>query len=262
MIKTWSNDMNEGTTITFLGVSCCIPNVGLDSACFLINGRHLVDTGWGSLDRMRRYGFEPLDLESIIFTHLHHDHYLGLPHLLFYLGLRRRPAEKPIKIIGPSQDVEKVAILADEFLQISRYPELKIEREIIGLNSGGEYSIDGMKLTAFEVKHSSSVSSPIQALAYKLVDEKAGVTLVFTGDTHFYPPVADFARGSALLIHDGVHTPPAEAAEIARRAGVGKLALIHFDCEKTDEVLAGARGVFPMTFAPKEGETIRLTRGV
>ncbi|OHE77176.1 MAG: hypothetical protein A2107_10855 [Verrucomicrobia bacterium GWF2_62_7] len=66
--------------ITIIGDSSCIPDLRREVACFLINGKHLVDTGWCAALRMREYGFDPLALESIILTHFHQDHYIGLPH--------------------------------------------------------------------------------------------------------------------------------------------------------------------------------------
>ena len=74
--------------ITFLGTSSCIPDIGSETASFVVNGIHLIDTGWYTALGMRQYGLDPLALESIILTHLHQDHYLGLAGLLFTIGLR------------------------------------------------------------------------------------------------------------------------------------------------------------------------------
>src|SRR5690606_27377855 len=81
--------------ITIIGQSTCIPDHEHEAACALIDGKHLVDTGWCSAQVMRAYGFDPLALESILLTHLHQDHYLGLPALLFYHGLRGQGDPSP-----------------------------------------------------------------------------------------------------------------------------------------------------------------------
>lgn len=248
------------TTITFLGISSCIPDAGHETACFLINGRHMVDTGWMGVLRMREYGFDPLNLETIIFTHMHHDHYIGLPHILFYLGLKQnaQPRTKPLKIIGPADDIKRVVELSFNLLQIHHYPELHMECEIVGLNADERYVADEFELTTFAAKHASGKGKPIQALVYKFTDTRNGVQFAFTGDTHHHPPIADFVRGVPLLIHDAAHTSPADAAEIARRAKVGKLVLIHLSEEKATEALVAAQAVFPNTFLPREGETLTL----
>jgi len=86
----------------------------------LINGKHLVDTGWCAALKMREYGFDPLALESIILTHFHQDHYLGLPQLLFFVGLRKRPGLL-LNIAGPSENLQRVVEAADAFLQVPRF---------------------------------------------------------------------------------------------------------------------------------------------
>src|SRR5579871_6483509 len=113
------------STVTFLGTSAVVPGAGHDTASFLINGKYLVDTGWYAAIKMRSYGFDPMQLEYLVLTHCHHDHYLGLPQLLFYLRMRRRerPDRPPLKIVGPAEDLERVVMLARQFLQPDRFPD-------------------------------------------------------------------------------------------------------------------------------------------
>jgi len=56
---------------------------------------------------MRQYGFDPLALESIILTHFHQDHYIGLPQLLFYIGLKKRSGP-PLAVIGPNEHLKQI----------------------------------------------------------------------------------------------------------------------------------------------------------
>ena len=72
-----------------------------------------------------------------------------------------------------------------------------------------------------------------------------------TPPTEPSPAVARLAAGADLLIHEATggrdgHSTPAQAAEVAREAGVSRLALIHFpvDGRNLDEWLAQAAG-FP-----------------
>ena len=78
------------TAVTFLGTEAVVPEGGGDTASFVINGKYLVDTGWYAAIKMNCYGLDPLRLEYLFLTHCHHDHYIGLPHLLFYFAMRRR----------------------------------------------------------------------------------------------------------------------------------------------------------------------------
>jgi ribonuclease Z len=246
-----------GMNVTILGDSSCTPDVGREAACFLINGKHLVDTGWCAVLKMRQYGFDPLALESILFTHFHQDHYLGLPQLLFYVGLNKRHGP-PLRIVGPSERLERVVRAAVEFLQVYRFPELAVNRELVPLTAGDKCELPGLHLETSAARHVSGENRLEQALVYKVTDPANGVCLAFTGDTHVHPPIAEFVKGVPLLIHDGVHTPPKEAAGIARRAGVGRLVLIHYSQNRAARILAEARAVFPNTELAKEGSTLEI----
>src|SRR5688500_10866328 len=96
------------TRLTFLGAAAAVPGAGEDTACFLINGKLLFDCGWYGALKMQQYGYSALDVETLFFTHCHHDHYMGLPALLFFRGMRSSNAGKvlsPLNIVGPPDDL-------------------------------------------------------------------------------------------------------------------------------------------------------------
>ncbi len=243
--------------VTILGDSSCIPDLGHETACFLINGKHLVDAGWCAALKMRQYGFDPLALESIILTHFHQDHYLGLPQLLFYIGLKKRPGP-PLSIIGPSEHLERVVRAAAEFLQIDRFPELAVNYKLVPLAAGDRFELPGLRCDTFAARHVSGTNQPEQALAYKIADQAGGARLAFTGDTHYHPALAEFVKDVPLLIHDGAHTQPKDAADIAKRAGAGRLVLIHYPQKRASTILAEAKAVFPNTELAQEGACLEV----
>ena len=243
--------------VTFIGESTCIPDVGREMACFLINGRHLVDTGWGAALRMRQYGFDPLALESIIITHFHQDHYIGLPQLLFFVGLRKRQGP-PLAIVGPGEHLERVVKAAVEFLQTPRFPEIAANYRLVPLATGDRFELSDLGFETFAANHVSGKNRREPALVYKATDKTNGACAVFTGDTHYHPPIAEFAKGVPLLIHDGAHTSAKDAAGIARRAAVGRLVLIHYGQNAAARILTDAKAVFPNTELAKEGNTLEV----
>ena len=244
--------------ITIIGDSSCIPDLRHDAACFLINGKHLVDTGWCAALRMREHGFDPLAIESIILTHFHQDHYIGLPQLLFYIGLRKRPGP-PLVIAGPSENLQRVVEAADAFLQVPRFPELAVNRKLVPLAAGDKFEVTDLRFETFAARHTSGTNRVEQALVYKVTDKASGACAVFTGDTHPHPPIAEFAKGASLLIHDGAHTPAKDAARIAQQAGVKKLVFIHYNQNRAAKLLAEARPIFPNTELAEEGRTLEVS---
>src|SRR5690554_3159134 len=88
------------TVITILGNGAVRPSVGGESASILVNGHVLVDVGWCNVLHMRRFGIDPAGIDHLVITHFHHDHYMGLPQLLYFLGRGRR-----LTILGPAEDL-------------------------------------------------------------------------------------------------------------------------------------------------------------
>ena len=242
--------------ITFIGKSSCIPAVGEEANCLVINGKYLVDTGFYAALKMREFGFDPLKIETVFFTHIHHDHFIGLPGLLFFIVMQNRWNKvekiKPLTIIGPAEGVQELVDNAWDFLQIKKYPELKFDVNVVPITPGDNYEDAEIYVQTFPLSH------PVQSMAYKFREKSTGKSFAISWDTAFHPPVAEFVKGEQLLIHDAVHTLPKEAATIAKMAGVKKLYLIHYLPEYSGQVLKEARDIFPDSFLPKEGETIKL----
>ena len=259
---------NMQTKITFLGTSTVVPTARHDTASFIINGKYLVDTGWCAAIKMLEYEFTPMNLEYLFFTHCHHDHYIGLPHLLFYLRMRRseRPDRPPLKIVGPAEDTEKVITLARRFLQTDRFPDVEHIPDIIPLNPGESYQTEAFRIDTCATIH------PVQGLCYKFTDKLSGAAFAFTGDTAYHPPIAEHVKGVSFLIHEASHGPEnpkpgssgghsgaPQAAAIAQAAGVGLLALIHCPEKQSQAALVAAQRIFPNTIFPADGQTVTLT---
>ena len=69
--------------ITVLGSAACVPESGNDSAHYLLNDSILIDTGWNAAGNLREMGCDGKNLHTLIFTHTHHDHILGLAGFIF-----------------------------------------------------------------------------------------------------------------------------------------------------------------------------------
>jgi len=255
------------TTVTFLGTSSVVPEAGHDTASFVINRKYLVDTGWYAAVKMQDVEMSPLDLEWLFITHCHHDHYIGLPQILFYLRMRKHqcPDRAPLKIAGPKDNVQEVVDLARALLQVERFPDVDCVPEVHPITPGDSLETDAFRVDTCQTKHA------VQGLCYRFTDKATGAAIAFTGDTGYHPPLVDHVRGCDLLIHEASHGPnspgPAptqghagapDAARIAKAGGVAQLALVHSAEEKIADALAAAQAIFPPTVWPADGEQIEV----
>jgi ribonuclease BN (tRNA processing enzyme) len=253
-----------GTTLRFIGVSACTPEPGGETVCVLLGDDVLVDAGWCAALHMRRFGCDPLALRHVFITHCHHDHYMGLVPLLFVRAMdRARGQARRLTIAGPRTEIRRVVDDAARFLQTDRYEDVSVPVDAVCLRPGGECEAGDFRVRSMQVMH------PSLALAYRFESRSTGASVVVTGDTGPYPPLARFAAGADVLVHEASlgagegdplkewgHSGAPDAARIAREAGVGRLYLTHCSAENRPAALEAARAIFLESYAPAEGEIV------
>lgn len=105
---------------------------------------------------------------------------------------------------------------------------------------------------------------------------RPGRVVVYSGDTRPCRATVQLARGADLLLHDSAftcethdeavareHSTSAEAAAVARDAGVKRLALVHIshrhqESAELERMLREARQVFPETFLPRDLDEVEV----
>ncbi|MDQ6674970.1 MAG: MBL fold metallo-hydrolase, partial [Chloroflexota bacterium] len=88
--------------VTFLGSGDAFGSGGRLQACIALrwDGQHvLLDCGASSLIALRRSGIEPTSVDTILISHLHGDHFGGLPFFILDQQFSRR--ERPLLVAGP-----------------------------------------------------------------------------------------------------------------------------------------------------------------
>jgi len=164
-------------------------HVRADGSCFLI------DCGASILIGMRRLGLEPNDIDTVFVTHLHGDHFGGLPWLLvdaIYVSKRTRP----LLVTGP-RGIEQRFLTTAEAL----YPNLTTAKRdfdwrFLEYEEQRPLAVNGVTVTPFEVKH------PSGAPPYALRLAVDGKVLAFTGDTGWVDVLCDVAQGAELFISE------------------------------------------------------------
>ncbi len=180
-------------SVFFAGTAGSVPTArrGLPAVLLRRGGdRLLFDCGEGTQRQLIRTVGLP-DVECVFLTHLHADHWLGLPGMLKSFELRDRAA--PLDVYGPSGTGERLDSLRRVVGRLT-YPLALTE-----LAGGDEVRRDGATITALEVRHRGP------ALGYALVeDERPGrldAELAARLGVPFGPALGRLQRGETV---DGV----------------------------------------------------------
>ncbi|QIA24094.1 MBL fold metallo-hydrolase [Mesorhizobium sp. AA22] len=222
------------------------------SSLLEIGGRNIVvDCGLGVTRGLSDSGISLKALDLIFITHLHSDHVLELGPLLhtaWTAGLAT-----PVTVFGPpgtghcwqrfcqAMEFDIEIRIVDE-----GRPDIEDMVSIVEFGEGRVIEERGLKVSALRVDH------PPVTDCFAVRFEHAGQSVVFSADTAFFPPLADFAKGADILVHEAMleegierlvaktgngarlrehllasHSLAGEAGQIATDAGVGRLVLNH-----------------------------------
>ena len=251
--------------VVFVGVSTADPGAGEESACFVVNGNILVDTGWNGAVSMQSHDLLPTAIDHVFLTHGHIDHTLGLPGLFFANRHRGEGNAADIEIYGP-RDTTAFCDAAAAMLQAERNSGCVPAYTTRIVEPGDVVEIGDLRIDVGRTFH------PVDSRCYRFTDTVTGARLVITGDTHFHEGLAEFARDCDVLVHEATESPdvdaarlhrtlhsrPQDAARVAKEAGVSSLVLVHYHSSEGPALLAAAKEIFPNTRLAKKGQRAQL----
>jgi ribonuclease Z len=216
------------------------------------DGAVLIDCVGFPIVRLERAGIGLDSLDDLILTHFHPDHVSGVPLLLMDMWLTRR--NKPLKVYGLHHCLERIEHLMG-FFQWENWPNFFP----VAFHRLPEQE----SVQVFETKQVRYISSPVRhviptiGLRMELIGTDKSI--VYSCDTEPCDEVIGLAQGAQVLIHEAAgevagHSSALQAAQIAQKANVERLVLIHYPARtrSDEEILQEARGGF-------EGEVVLAT---
>lgn len=234
--------------LTVLGCSGSLPGPLSPASSYLVEAggaRVVVDLGSGALSELqRRVGYQGLDeIDAILISHLHADHYMDL--CGYYVAMHygpRRPRRR-VPIWGPDQTAERLAVAYGD----DTSPGMSAEFDF-HVYPDGPFQVGPFTVRVAKVAH------PVPAFAIRL--EHGGSSLVYSADTGPTPALVDLARGADLFLCEAafrprednppdLHLTGRQAGEHARAAGVGQLVVTHVPpWGDTEQAVDEARSAF------------------
>jgi ribonuclease BN (tRNA processing enzyme) len=181
--------------VQFLGSGDAFGSGGRFQACISVQheGAHvLVDCGATSLVAMKRLGVDPNAVDGMVISHVHGDHFGGLPFLILDGQFSRR--ERPLHVVGPPGIREQaIAALEIAFAGSARV-ERRFEVTYQELGTPREVRVGPFAVTGFTVPH------PSGAPAYALRLTAGERTLAYSGDGAWSNSLVEAANGADLFI--------------------------------------------------------------
>jgi ribonuclease BN (tRNA processing enzyme) len=182
--------------VRVLGCGDAFGSGGRFQTCFFVSAgtdRFLIDCGATSLVAMRRFGVDPGAIDTVFLSHLHGDHFAGLPFLLLeaqFVGQRSRP----FTIVGPPGARQRLLDALEVLFPGSSRMTWRFPLHFVELEPHRTASCGGVAATAYPVRHPSG--APSFALRFACGERLIG----YSGDTEWTDQLIEVASGADLLI--------------------------------------------------------------
>ena len=152
----------------------------------------LVDCGASSLIALKRAGVDPGEIGTILLSHLHGDHFGGLPFLILDGQFNRRT--RPLVVAGPPGVRARVEATMEALFPGSTRVERRFVVEFVELAEGVARTVGATSVTAFGVVHPSGAPSFALRVGF------GGTVIAYSGDTEWTERLVDAARGADLFV--------------------------------------------------------------
>jgi len=187
--------------LRFVGCGDALGSGGRSNTCFHVTGQGanvLIDCGASSLPALKRLGIARNDIDLILITHFHGDHFAGLPFLLLDAQFSRRG--RPLVIAGPEGIEMRLTQVMEALFEHSSKTRQRFELSVVALKPEQARSFGAVKVTPFPVVHGES-GGPF--LAYRI--EAEGCVIAYSADTEWTETLVPLARDADLFIAEAYY---------------------------------------------------------
>ena len=206
--------------LVLLGTGTCELDTGSAASAILVElpeVRFVYDFGRGTASRLAQTGLRQDDLEHVLISHYHPDHFSDLiPYLHAALHAPGDPRSRDLHVYGPKG-------LEEVMQHVSTLSGLAAR------DNPGAFQVQLHRLETLvrldSVDVASSELPPAHNRGIRL--EHDGRTIAFTGDSHFHAEEVEFLKGVDLAVIDAGHLSDEEIVELAIRSGPGLMICSH-----------------------------------
>ena len=160
----------------------------------------LVDCGATSMTALRAQQIDPNPIRFVLVSHLHGDHFGGLPFLILDGQFRGRTED--LTVLGPPGTRNRLKAAMETLYPGSTQIKRRFEVKVLHHVHGQPHEIDDWRCTPFEVRHASG------APAYALRVDGATASMAYSGDTEWTDALLEAADNVELFLCEGYSPTP------------------------------------------------------
>jgi ribonuclease BN (tRNA processing enzyme) len=243
------------TTVTFAGCGDAFGSGGRFQACIHLRpggpgdpanpenpgtpqAPVLLDCGATSLTALRRAGLDPGKIGAVFVSHLHGDHFGGLPFLILDGQFSGRTA--PLLIAGPPGTHQRLTTAMECLFPGSTQVSRRFDVTVTELSPGETHNVADVTVRAWEARHPSGAPALMLRLAF------GDTVIAYTGDTAWTSAITAASDQADLLIAEAYywdkavphHLRYADLVEHENEITARRVILTHMSADMLDRPVA------------------------
>jgi ribonuclease BN (tRNA processing enzyme) len=192
---------HSAVTVTFAGSGDAFGSGGRYQACIHLRPEGgdpvLLDCGATSLSALKQRSLDPGEIAAVFVSHLHGDHFGGLPFLILDGQFSRRT--RALAIVGPPGTARRLSDTMECLFPGSSSGSRRFAVDVTELTPGTAATVCGATVQAWEGDHPSGAPPLILRLSL------AGRVIAYTGDTAWTNAITQAAADTDLLIAEAYY---------------------------------------------------------
>ena len=182
--------------VRVLGCGDAFGSGGRLQSCFCLDTgdeRVLIDCGATAMIAMRRHDIDPVTIDAVVLSHLHGDHFGGVPLMLLEAQFVSQ-RDRPLTIAGPPGTRDRLEQAMEVMYPGSSDIPWRFPLAFVELTAGRIDRVGAVSVLPVEVEHPSG--APAFALRLGCGDQ----VIAYSGDTEWTEALPGLAHDADLLI--------------------------------------------------------------